>query len=429
MTNTYAIVGGSLWGNRGAEAMIVTTIGRVRERDPDARFLVMSYFPDRDLDLVQDPAVRVLDAQPAAILFAQLPFALLGWLTRRLGLRLPAGLAPSPMNALRGCRALFDVTGISFHDGRLAVVAYNVLCLWPALLLGVPVIRLSQAMGPVRHPLNRVPARWITGASMHTYARGRRTAEYIRELGVSEDRWSVAADLAFAYRPEDSLTRENEDLVAAVVARLAEAAARGTGIVALVPSSLVWKRSRNGEEDLDYVGLLHELVDAFRTRGLHVLVVPNATRAGVDTLRNNDIAVIEELRRRTTSSEIDDGVTHVDFDLNTASIRRLLEPCRLVVTSRFHAMVAALALAVPTIVMGWSHKYVEVLEMFGCEEDTLHFADADRALLPMVDRVLAEHEETRRRILAALPGVTASARSQFDLLDRLPDGGSSGPLR
>ena len=69
-------------------------------------------------------------------------------------LRIHAAL-PGPVRRLRACSALFDVSGISFHDGRLAIVAYNVFCIWPALLLGVPVLHLSQAMGPFRNRVNR----------------------------------------------------------------------------------------------------------------------------------------------------------------------------------------------------------------------------------------------------------------------------------
>jgi colanic acid/amylovoran biosynthesis protein len=64
-------------------------------------------------------------------------------------------------------------------------VAYNLMCLWPALLLRVPVIR-SLAGGRPRSGggCTGCPARFVTGRSLHTFARGRLTARYMRELGV-----------------------------------------------------------------------------------------------------------------------------------------------------------------------------------------------------------------------------------------------------
>ncbi|NEE01224.1 polysaccharide pyruvyl transferase family protein [Phytoactinopolyspora halotolerans] len=433
----YAVIGGTLWGNRGAEAMVATTIGRVRERDPGASFLIMSYFPERDRELLTStadptapdddagrpapdrPEIRVVDARPKDTV-VQWVFAVLVRMAALLRLRLPDAVLPESVRALRRCRALFDVSGISFHDGRLAVVAYNLMCLWPAMLLKVPVIRLSQAMGPFRHPLNRLPARAMTKRAAHTFARGRHSAEHLRGLGVPDDRWSVAADVAFAYRASDSLTRENDERVDELAARLDRIRAGGTDVVAVVPSSLVMQKMNT--DGTDYCALLEHLLSHLTAAGRHVLVLPNATRAGTDQLRNNDIAVITQLRERIAADPagIDpQAVSYVDFDLNTASIRRLVEPCTLLVTSRFHAMVAGLALCVPTLVMGWSHKYEEILEMFGCDEHAVDFSAAEAHLLPMTDRMLADHEAIRERIQKALPDVTASAESQFDLLERL----------
>jgi colanic acid/amylovoran biosynthesis protein len=416
----YGIIGGTLWGNRGAEAMVVTTFGRVRDRDPDARLLLLSYQAKKDRELCTDPAVAVLDAAPLRLLLVHLPFAGLCWLAARLRVRLPGSLLPRDVRAMRDLRVLFDVSGISFHDGRLAVVAYNLLCLWPAILLGVPVVRLSQAMGPFRHPLNRLPARAMTARSLRTFARGRVTAQLLAGLDVPDDRWAVAADVAFSYRPEDRLTSENEDLVERCRRELAEVRASGREVVALVPSSLVLKKLEG--EGRSYVELLEDLIAHLIGRGLHVLVLPNATSAGTDTLRNNDLAVIEQLKSATAAppaSFHDAAVSYVDFDLDTASIRSLLEHCQLTVTSRFHAMVASLALGVPTLVLGWSHKYEEVLEMFGCADDAVDFSADRQQVVDQLDEVLDGLEARRTRIAAALPDVLGSSARQFDVMDEL----------
>jgi colanic acid/amylovoran biosynthesis protein len=436
--SSYAIIGGTLWGNRGAEAMVVTTIGRLRDREPDARFLVLSYQAATDRALVRDPAVRIADAAPGRLLLLHLPVALLCWLMARVGLRLPDALLPADVRALRRCRALLDVTGISFHDGRLGVVAYNVVCLWPALLLGVPVIRLSQAMGPFRNPINRFAARRVVSASTYSFVRGRLTAELVAALRVPADRVGLAADVAFAYRPSDRLTAEHLPEVAALAERLdAQLAARThltpgapvRGIVAVIPSSLVLKGALAAGQD--YVGGLRRLLRHLHERGHHVLLLPNATSQGRDTLRNNDLEVIRRLELAIAGDpQLSDPafLTAVRVDIDTASIRALLSRCEATITSRFHGMVASLALGVPTLVLGWSHKYEEVLEMFGCADDAVQAADAladpirvERSLVPVVDAFLDGLPERRERIARHLPGVTASAEAQFEVVASLPD--------
>ena len=43
----FAIIAPTVWGNRGAEAMLETAIGRLRDREPDATFVVL-LLPARD---------------------------------------------------------------------------------------------------------------------------------------------------------------------------------------------------------------------------------------------------------------------------------------------------------------------------------------------------------------------------------------------
>jgi polysaccharide pyruvyl transferase WcaK-like protein len=112
-------------------------------------------------------------------------------------------------------------------------------------------------------------------------------------------------------------------------------------------------------------------------------------------------------------------VTYVDFDLNTRSIRALIDGSSLVITSRFHAMVAGLALGIPTMVIGWSHKYDEVLESFGSSDYAIDFSEADERLIPMAFDLLENGDEVRRKISTVLPGVIEASRAQFEVVNEL----------
>lgn len=405
----YGVIGGSIWGNRGAEAMVVTTIGMLRREEPDAEFVIFTYFPGRDRQLVTDPKVTVVDATPAALVKA---FAVA--LLMRIGLR-PAGRLSPLARALAGCTALLNVDGVAFIDSRLKFVIYNVFTSISAFVLQTPVIRLSQAMGPFKRFANRLPARQVLRRTHHVFARGRVTGEFLDDLPLIADRWSIAADVAFAYEPEFSLTEESPDRVAGLTSALREVTAAGTTVVAVVPSVVVGtKIDANG---LDYIGLLERLVRDLADRGCHVVVMPHATREGEDSTHNNDLPVIADLRARLGAADL--PVTWMDFDANTRSIREVIALCDLVVTSRFHAMVAALALEVPTLVVGWSHKYAEVLEMFGLERSAVDYHADPEQILVMTAAALTRLDETRSRIGAHLPSVRESARGQFTQIPQI----------
>jgi polysaccharide pyruvyl transferase WcaK-like protein len=83
-------------------------------------------------------------------------------------------------------------------------------------------------------------------------------------------------------------------------------------------------------------------------------------------------------------------------------------------------MVGALVVGVPVLVMGWSHKYLEVMERFGQADMVFDGADLDRPrTVALIQRLIAERAERRDRIVAALPEVQALASRQFDAVQPL----------
>jgi polysaccharide pyruvyl transferase WcaK-like protein len=86
--------------------------------------------------------------------------------------------------------------------------------------------------------------------------------------------------------------------------------------------------------------------------------------------------------------------------------------------------VSSLATGVPTFVVGWSHKYREVLDMFGLAD----WAVASGEVTPTLfrDRLvdLDRNKTTiRKKIRAHLPKVRELALEQLNLIERVARGG------
>ncbi len=414
-----AVIGGTIWGNRGAEAMLVTTIGKVRAMRPGASIIVFSYYPDRDRQLVRDENITILSNRPASLVMRHLPSALLCGLLRRVGISLPDGLLSRPVRALRQCHVLLDISGISFADGREKTLPFNILNIWPAMLLGVPVVKLAQALGPFNNPVNRAAARLFLPRCQRIFARGAASAAHLKALPLPPDRWEQAPDVAFLYDPGFSLSVENQDRVSALEAELARLAQSGCPIVGLVPSSLVYGEStRRGH---DYVGQFVRLIDELGPSH-HFVALPNATREAAGGAFNNDLVVIDALERRAAESlppEARDRLHVVSYDINTAASRQLLARCDVVVTSRFHGMVSSLSLGIPTVVVGWGHKYEEVLAAFGLERFAVDFNNPSLDIPALVRDVQAQRDSVRERLHAGLAAVQAQAARQFDYVEKL----------
>jgi hypothetical protein len=130
-----AIIGVTLSGNKGAASMLQSGVESISRLMKDARFGVLSIYPADDRKANRDERVEIISAKPMALLIA-VPLAFLWWLLVRL--RLPPG--PLRRNrilaTLHRSALLIDMGGITFSDGRGIVLAYNVACILPALLVG-----------------------------------------------------------------------------------------------------------------------------------------------------------------------------------------------------------------------------------------------------------------------------------------------------
>lgn len=411
---SYAIMGGSIWGNRGAEAMLMTVIAQIRQFDPAAILNVFTIYPEQDQALLQDDRINFLSGEPLSVAITHFFWALLGLPFRLLKIKIPM---PRSASALRDSDVLLDIGGITFSDGRAVQLLYNVFTIWPAMLMGVPVLKLSQAMGPFKTSLNRTLARSFLPKCERVFTRGDLTHEYALELLDSESKLERSADIAFLFALEDSLSRENEELASNLSAEMESWKTQGDTVICIVPSSLVLKRSV--KQGSDYPGKLLNLFLSTRGQSYRYVFLPNGTRAGVESLMNNDIIAINVIRekfRQELPPEEFQRLTWVDYDINTRGVRKIIGASDGLVASRFHAMVAGLSLCVPTMVVGWSHKYRETLADFGMENYAIDYKNTDLNLLKAYRRFIDALPQIKNQLEERIELVKASSIKQFDYL-------------
>ncbi len=410
---SVSLTAATLSGNHGSEAMLLATVGRIRDRVPEATFNVFSYYPEEDAARVTDPAVRVFSLTPAAVVLRLVPLSALLALLQRLGLGFASFFFPADVRALAGSRVQVDLAGVSFLELRRRFLAYNTLTLLPAFLLGVPVVKGAQAVGPFTTALNRRIARAFLGRCAAVFARGDRSLAFLRELlGEASPVVRRADDAAFLLQPGDSLTGGETPERAHLLETIELRRPGKRAVVGICPSSLLAVKHPKG-----YPALVASLVTRLVTGGDLVVLFPNATRGRFDAgPRNNDLHVISQVLD-ALHADVRAGVVAVEADLYAADIFHVLRTLDLAVVSRFHAMVGALSLGKPTVVVGWSHKYLEVMEEFGLGR---HVLDEASATLPRVmasvDELRADLPAYRARIEKQLDGVRQRALEQIDFV-------------
>jgi polysaccharide pyruvyl transferase WcaK-like protein len=97
-------------------------------------------------------------------------------------------------------------------------------------------------------------------------------------------------------------------------------------------------------------------------------------------------------------------------------LRALIGEARLFLGCRFHSVVAALAMGIPCIVVGWSHKYAETVAPFGLTNWVFDLsAFSAKTMFTRIQALQEQDFEIRQQIQAALPAVAKQAALNFNV--------------
>jgi colanic acid/amylovoran biosynthesis protein len=400
-----ATLGAALSGNKGAASMLHTVLDVLPGHVGPTEVAVLTTYPDADGALLDRDNVRIVSLRPAELVFPVLPLLLLAWLLRRLG-GSPRWAARHPaVRALVGADVVVDLAGVSFVDGRgIPILGYNVLMTGVGLLSGTPVVKCAQALGPFEGRLNRIAARFVLPRVDTVVARGDRTRSHLEDLGLRNA--DEAADLAFLLpiAPTEVETAR----------RVLETAGVGDRYLTVVPSAVV--QGYAAKRGIAYPALLAEACDRIaRETGHDVVVLAHSARPGAPPSRMNDLPLVEEIGAAATDAR----VIAVAQELEPGVLRSIIGGGAACMTSRFHAMVSALAETTPVLVVGWSHKYGEVLRDVDLEPWAMTYDELDLDhLVTRVHDLLAQAEDVRRTLTRTLPGVRGRAERNFAAIER-----------
>ena len=108
-----------------------------------------------------------------------------------------------------------------------------------------------------------------------------------------------------------------------------------------------------------------------------------------------------------------------------AQIKGILATCTAVISSRYHALIAALSQGVPAVALGWSHKYEALLSEVGTPENCIQMEDELAQVYRTVTAVFTTGAEERNMIRERAVRLAATANAQFDDVIRMVGAGGN----
>ena len=405
---TVAVTEASYSGNKGAAAMLQSSIRQLLDRYGDQLDVqLMSVYPEDDREQVPFDCVTVVPARPQQVLFAAFPCAVLykglKWIppVRKLLLR------NKILKAYSRTDLVLNEAGVSLVDSRGFVMnVYSWACAAVPMMMGVPVIKYSQALGTFKKGYNRFLARHQLPKIRKILARGEITRANLEGIGVTEN-VAVCADGAFTMRDDPAAAEKVDSLWKT------DPFFQGD-VVGLSISNVV--RSKCREIGIDYARMIADFINELNRRNYHVLILANAARINSTKTRTNDLMLGDEVY---ALCEDHDATRWYHEEMTAEQLREHIGRCRYLVASRFHSMIAGLERGVPVMLVGWSHKYKEVLDMFELGEYAADFsALSGETLLSGFDRLCRDEREIRDKLAAHIDGVRESSLENIRIVCR-----------
>ncbi len=291
--------------------------------------------------------------------------------------------------------AVVDASGFAYSD-QWGLAASKALARrtsrWKAQ--GKRVVLLPQAFGPFTGEPIRAAIRQALEHVDLAFARDRKSYDALGELAGDAERIQRGPDFTNLVSAEQSvLAAQNDDEPSKPTA-------------CIVPNLRMVDKTEPSQRQR-YLDFLATCVEELTRRELEPVVV--IFNLGAD---EELVPLLQEKVGRELRQLPDRGV---------ASLKAELGRARVIVGSRFHALICGLCQGVPCLGTGWSHKYRALFEDYGCPE-MLCTADATpEEIRAAFDRALGE--PGRSTLVAQLHGAAESqrqaARGMWNDVDRL----------
>ena len=365
------IVGGG-FSNKGAEAMVLTIADALRRQMPGIS--VYAEVPGRDF--AQACAGGVLPVRSDRSKF--------------LGLGLIDKIRVTRLH--NTALALIDVGGYQFGDPWKAQSALRKAAIVEQYVRrGSPVFFMPQAWGPFSSPGMADATRAIIEHATLSYVRDRTSMQAVEGLmGKGHAKVCFAHDIAWNFQGADLSVGRRMIRDSGLLPE------GGSILVGITPNRQVYQRAEGQEQDNTYVRLMRGIITYLcSAHGARVVLIGHEIRP--DNSKVKDDRTLCNCLLYSVDRSL--PVAHVDKVLSAAEVKSVLGNCDLVLSSRYHGLIAALSQSIPVATVGWSHKYDELMSEIGLTSNIIPLSGTTDEVTRIINSIV----ESLPRVRQALP--------------------------
>jgi coenzyme F420-reducing hydrogenase beta subunit/polysaccharide pyruvyl transferase WcaK-like protein len=334
------IVGGAL-SNKGSQAMTFTVVDQMKRR-----------FPDKDIYLFSTPDFRRPEREKRKYTFKFrswdifTAFRLSGFLGRLLVSKSNEWQEEKDTEKIiRNACCFIDISGFALSSELGFVTSwYYLLNIMTAKKFSVPFYILPQSIGPFDYPLTY---RFLFSPMVKMFLKYPERIYPREEAGVN----SLMKYIKRKVEKYPDIVLQNDSYEISHIFN-GDLELKGTEVktnsVGIIPNLRVIERTDAVELMKVYNTLINSLISAKKT----VYVVRHS---------HEDLGICTDIKNRFHDN---DKVILVSHDLNAFQLENIIKQFDFIVASRYHSIVHAYRNVVPSLVIGWSNKYRELLKDF-----------------------------------------------------------------
>lgn len=407
--------------NKGSAAQVISVVCNLRKFVPEVTFTLLSYCSELDLKWCSKYGIRVvgytskryhnkrtmLTLYSIRLLLALLYCALCS-LLRAMNLNTKNITQHHKYTkAYVEADLILDLSGDSFTNWQAHHGIINALAVLPALLLKKPVVFFSQSIGPFNCWTLPV-ARFCLNNSNLVVIREDITKHYLEHIGVNERRLYLAADCAFLLDPipvTGALRISQENGIAG----------RDLPLIGISVSGLMMENARANPVN-DYLLVMSRLVDyIIESKNAYVALISHVVAPR--EWGHDDRYAVRGVYRLLKNKR---NVTIIEKDYGPRELKGIIGKCDLFIGCRMHANIAALSQGIPTIAIGWSHKYYGIMKRLGMEEYVWDFnSKGFEELKFKVDMLFSLREKIQNQLIHKIKNEKRSALRAVKLVSNL----------
>ncbi|MEJ5022223.1 polysaccharide pyruvyl transferase family protein [Ochrobactrum vermis] len=361
-------------GNTGNDGSLEAMLQLLKRNCPDAQLVCICSKPDVVTQTFDVPAQPVSRPDPSNWILRAINKALLHFPRRIVGFCCALLLASQlDLIVVPGTGILDDFNENPF-GWPFAMLRWSLA----AKLASTRLIFVSIGAGPVAHPLSRVFIRWASMLAAFRSYRDQVSHDFMKRLGVNNAGDFVSADIAFALPTVPDEHRTGSD--------------QCVGIGVMIYRG--WKKNENDGDAIyaEYLAKMTTLVKKLVTGGRQVRLLIGG---------KGDIEAAGDILERLTPAEAENVVFEPIASLH--ELMQQIAKTDIVIASRYHNIVCALAMKRPTISLAYASKNDALLQDTGLEAFCHQIESFDPAtILSQVDLAFEQRTTLVRKVQAGV---------------------------